>query len=97
MRTGSTTAHSQAGASGIATTYLTGTLTNLVARLMGRSRRKSKPFRNSALLAAVWIIYIGGVVIAAVDLSQNLVLALVLPVALLMVVVTIAAIVFRPR
>lgn len=82
---------------GIATTYLTGTLTNLVARLMGRSRRKSKPFRNSALLAAVWIIYIGGVVIAAVDLSQNLVLALVLPVALLMVVVTIAAIVFRPR
>jgi len=83
--------------SGIATTYLTGTLTNLVARLMGRSRRKSKPFRKSALLAAVWIVYIGGAVIAAVDLSRNLVLALVLPAALIMVVVTIAAIAFRPR
>jgi uncharacterized membrane protein YoaK (UPF0700 family) len=82
---------------GIATTYLTGTLTNLVARLMGRSRRKSKPFRQSALLATVWIVYIGGAVAAAVDLPRNLVLTLVLPVALVMVVATIAAIVFRPR
>ena len=80
---------------GIATTYLTGTLTNLVARLMGRSRRKSKPFRHSALLAAVWFVYIGGAVIAAVDLPRNLVLTLVLPAALIMTVVTIAAIVFR--
>jgi len=82
---------------GIATTYLTGTLTNLVARLMGRSRRKNKPFRHSALLATVWIVYIGGAVAAAVDLPRNLVLTLVLPVALVMVVATIAAIVFRPR
>jgi uncharacterized membrane protein YoaK (UPF0700 family) len=82
---------------GIATTYLTGTLTNLVARLMGRSRRKSKPFRHSALLAAVWIVYIGGAVIAAVDLPRNLVLALLLPAALIMVVVTIAASVFWRR
>jgi uncharacterized membrane protein YoaK (UPF0700 family) len=82
---------------GIATTYLTGTLTNLVARLMGRSRRKGKTFRHSALLAAVWIVYIGGAVIAAVDLPRNLVLALLLPAALIMIVVTIAAIVFRRR
>lgn len=82
---------------GIATTYLTGTLTNLVARLMGRSRRKSKPFRHSALLAAVWIVYIGGAVVAAVDLPRNLVLALLLPAAMIMSVVTIAAIAFRAR
>lgn len=82
---------------GITTTYLTGTLTNLAALLMGRTRRKSKSFRHSALLAVVWIVYIGGAVVAAVDLPRNLVLALVLPAALVMVVVTIAAIVFRPR
>ncbi|MCL4746728.1 MAG: DUF1275 family protein [Burkholderiaceae bacterium] len=82
---------------GISTTYLTGTLTNLAALLMGRSRRKSKPFRYSALLAAVWTVYIGGTVVAAVDLPRNLVLALALPVALIMIVVTIATIVFRPR
>lgn len=82
---------------GIATTYLTGTLTNLAALLMGRSHRKSKPFRNSALLASVWIVYIGGAVVAAVDLPRNLVLTLALPAALIIVVTTIAAIVFRPR
>ena len=82
---------------GIATTYLTGTLTNLVALLMGRSRRKSKSFRHSALLATVWIVYIGGVVVAAVDLPRNLVLTLLMPAVLIMVVATIAALVFRPR
>ena len=84
--------------SGIATTYLTGTLANLAGRLMGRSRRKSKPvFDHSALLAAVWIVYIGGAVIAAVDLPRIPVLALVLPAALIMLVVIIAALAFRPR
>jgi uncharacterized membrane protein YoaK (UPF0700 family) len=82
---------------GIATTYLTGTLTNLAGRLMGRSRRKGKPLRHSALLAAVWSVYVGGAVIAAVDLPRNLVLALLLPAALIMVVVTIAASVFWRR
>ncbi|QKK11483.1 MAG: DUF1275 domain-containing protein [Pseudomonadota bacterium] len=37
----------------IATTYLIGTLTNLVARLVERAHRESKPFRHSALLPAV--------------------------------------------
>lgn len=82
---------------GIATTYLTGTLTNLVSLLMGRSYRKSKSFRHSALLATVWIVYIGGAVVAAVDLPRNLILTLISPAALIIVVVTIAAIVFRPR
>lgn len=82
---------------GIATTYLTGTLTNLAALLMGRSLRKSKPFHRSVMLAAVWIAYIGGAVIAAVDLPRNLMLALVLPATLIMTIVLIAAIVFRPR
>ncbi|HQX52053.1 MAG TPA: YoaK family protein [Planctomycetaceae bacterium] len=82
---------------GIATTYLTGTLTNLVSLLMGRSRRKSKPFQHSVLLATVWIVYIGGTVSAAVDLPRNLVLTLVFPVALIMAVILIATIVFRPR
>ena len=82
---------------GIATTYLTGTLTNLVSLLMGRTRRKRKPYHHSALLATVWVVYIGGVVVAAVDLPRNLVLTLVLPAALIMLVATIAAIVFRPQ
>lgn len=82
---------------GIATTYLSGTLTNLAALLMGRTRRKSKPFRHGALLAAVWVVYIGGAVVAAVDLPRNLVLALALPAALIMVVATTAKIAFRPR
>lgn len=82
---------------GIATTYLTGTLTNLAALLMGRTRRKNKPFRHSGLLAVVWIVYIAGVGVAAVDLPRNLALTLISPVALIMVVATIAAIVFRPR
>lgn len=82
---------------GIATTYLTGTLTNLAALLMGRSRRKSKPRGHGALLATVWTVYIGGAVVAAADLPRNLVLTLALPVALIMVVVSIATIAFRPR
>ena len=82
---------------GIATTYITGTITNLVARLMGRARRKNKPFRDSGLLVGVWIVYIGGAVSAAVDLPRNLALTLVLPVVLLMIVTLVAATVFRPR
>ena len=53
--------------SGIATTYITGTLTNLVGRLMGRAHRRRRPvFKHSALMAAVWIVYLGGAVAAAV-------------------------------
>lgn len=83
---------------GIATTYITGTLTNLVARLMGQARRKSKPAQpHSALLGAVWIVYLGGAATAAVDLQLDPVLALALPVALVLLVIIIAAVAFRGR
>jgi uncharacterized membrane protein YoaK (UPF0700 family) len=83
---------------GVATTYVTGTLTNLVAKLMGRARRKRKPvYGHSALLAAVWVVYLGGAVAATVDLQLDPVLALVLPAALIMLVILVAAIAFRPR
>lgn len=85
--------------SGITTTYITGitgTLTNLVARLMGRERRKARPvFRRSALLAAVWTVYLGGAAIGAVALSHAALQALVFPAALIIVVAVIAAVAFR--
>jgi uncharacterized membrane protein YoaK (UPF0700 family) len=83
---------------GISTTYITGTLTNLVARLMGRDRRQRRPvFEHSALLAAVWIVYLGGAVTAAADLRLAPVLALALPVALIAVIIIVAALAFRTR
>ncbi|MBL0143602.1 MAG: DUF1275 domain-containing protein [Betaproteobacteria bacterium] len=83
---------------GIATTYITGTLTNLVARLIGQTRRKSGPaYPRSALLAAVWIVYLGGAATAAVDLQLDPVLALALPVALVLLVIIISAVAFRGR
>lgn len=83
---------------GIATTYITGTLTNLVARLMGQTRRKSRSaYPHSALLGAVWIVYLGGAATAAVDLQLDPVFALALPVALLLLVIIISAVAFRER
>jgi uncharacterized membrane protein YoaK (UPF0700 family) len=83
---------------GIATTYITGTLTNLVARLMGRARRKRRPvIAHSAMLAAVWVVYLGGAATAAVDLHLDPVLALALPAVLIMLVIIIAARAFRSR
>jgi uncharacterized membrane protein YoaK (UPF0700 family) len=84
--------------SGIATTYITGTLTNLVSRVMGRANRKSKPvFKHSMLLAAVWIVYLGGAVAAAVILQLHPPLARMLPAARILLVVIIAAAAFRSR
>jgi uncharacterized membrane protein YoaK (UPF0700 family) len=93
------------GISGIATTYITGTLTNLIVQLMGRACWRSMPtFQKSgrhlppvhgiALLAAVWIVYLGGAGVAAVGLLFNQTLASVLPMAFIMFVVIIAAIAF---
>lgn len=83
---------------GIATTYITGTLTNLVTRVMGKSRRRSKPaFPRSRLLGAVWIVYLGGAATAAVDLQLDPVLALALPVAVVLLVIIISAVAFRGR
>jgi hypothetical protein len=65
---------------------------------MGRARRKRNPvFKHSALLAAVWIVYLGGAATAAADLQLDPMLALALPAVLIMLVITIAAHAFRPR
>ena len=83
---------------GISTTYLTGTLTNLVARLMRRTRRKTTPvLENRAMLAAVWIVYLGGAITAAADLQLAPALALALPVVLITIVIAVAAVAFRIR
>jgi uncharacterized membrane protein YoaK (UPF0700 family) len=81
---------------GITTTYITGTLTNLVARLMGRERRKDgSGAHRRALLAAVWGTYLAGAAVGTGALSQCQVLALVVPPVLILVVGAIAALVFR--
>jgi uncharacterized membrane protein YoaK (UPF0700 family) len=81
--------------SGITTTYITGTLTNMVSRLLGRERRKSLPvFGRSGLLAGVWVVYIAGAGIAAAAISKAQALAPALPTALIAVVVLVAAISF---
>jgi uncharacterized membrane protein YoaK (UPF0700 family) len=66
--------------SGIATTYITGTLTNLIARLVDRARGAPAPqvaleraaaptTPNAGLLIATWVIYIGGATVAALATS----------------------------
>ena len=98
--------------SGIATTYITGTLTSLMARLTagmrGVSASEANPDRSGptaeaareaprvGLLAATWVIYIGGAAAAAtmIALLEPL-LALALPVALLAVVILTAVSRFR--
>jgi uncharacterized membrane protein YoaK (UPF0700 family) len=84
--------------SGIATTYITGTLTHLVARFMRpRSRNTNSTSRHAVLLGAVWIVYFGGAAAAGMDLRLSSWLALALPVAVITCVVVIAAIAFRAR
>ena len=84
--------------SGIATTYITGTLTHLAARFMRPTRQNSNSrFRHGILLGAVWIVYFGGAAVAAIDLRLSSLLAQLLPIAVIMCVVVIAAIVFRRR
>lgn len=84
--------------SGIATTYITGTLTNLVARVMrSRTRNSNSSSRHGVLLGAVWIVYFGGAAAAGMDLRISPWLALALPVAVVVCVVVIAAIAFRAR
>ncbi|MEO8848762.1 MAG: YoaK family protein [Casimicrobiaceae bacterium] len=81
--------------SGVATTYITGTLTHLTAHLMGWAQRKGAPvFRYSALLAAVWIVYLGGAAAATVLLPFPLI-ALSLPAALILLVIVIASTAFH--
>ena len=92
--------------SGIATTYITGTLTNLVARLVGRVHRAgarlnpvqpTRPAQGAVLLAAVWLVYLGGAAAAAAATILDPVLAVVLPIAVVAIVIVTATLRFRKR
>jgi uncharacterized membrane protein YoaK (UPF0700 family) len=92
--------------SGIATTYITGTLTTLVARLVGRVRRAGarpnpvqppRPAHGAGLLAAVWIVYLGGAAAAAAATILDPVLAVILPIAVVTIVIVTATLRFRKR
>jgi uncharacterized membrane protein YoaK (UPF0700 family) len=103
--------------SGIATTYLTGTLTTCVTRFVGRVHRVSlsapgathpreaegyagQPLQSAhsaALLATVWVVYLGGAGGAAAAPLLGPVLALSVPLVLLLVVLVVAAVAFWSR
>jgi uncharacterized membrane protein YoaK (UPF0700 family) len=101
--------------SGIATTYITGTLTSLGTHLAGSlrgvraiaSKRKPSGSRNNmrptgsahgaGLLASVWLVYVGGAIVAAGAISWSQVFASAFPVAAIMIVIATAAISFRQR
>jgi uncharacterized membrane protein YoaK (UPF0700 family) len=98
--------------SGVATTYLTGTLTTCVTRFVGWVYRLSAPgatppreaegypgqplqsTHSAALLATVWLVYLGGAGGAAAAPLLGPVLALVVPLALLLIVLVVAAVAF---
>ena len=95
--------------SGVVTTYITGTLTNLIARLVERcgapasqasptqeARAAAQMKPSVGLLAAMWAIYIGGAAGAAMVISLlGPLAALVVPIAVLTAVTLIAVISFR--
>lgn len=83
--------------SGIATTYITGTLTQLIARFMRpTSQNRDSRSKHGMLLGAVWVVYFSGAAAAAIDLRLSSLVAQLLPIAVILSVVAIAAIVF-PR
>jgi uncharacterized membrane protein YoaK (UPF0700 family) len=100
--------------SGVATTYITGTVTTLAAWLMrwlggGGATASTLPQagmsvagasgearRAVGLLAAVWVIYIGGAAAAGACMRLDPQWAVVLPLALMLIVI-VAAAVRRPQ
>ena len=92
--------------SGIATTYITGTLTSLITGLVDRvggiiarqnPAQPPLPRRGTGLLAAVWIVYLGGAVVAAAATVVDRALAVVFPIAVVTIVIITAVIRFRRR
>jgi uncharacterized membrane protein YoaK (UPF0700 family) len=92
--------------SGIATTYITGTLTSLAPRLVGWLRftvarlifsQPTRPAQGAGLLAAVWLVYLGGAVVAGAATSLDPALAVVFPIIVVMIVIVTAAVRFRTR
>jgi uncharacterized membrane protein YoaK (UPF0700 family) len=98
---------------GIATTYITGTLTSLVIRLVGERRGAgatahtrhceamespvppARSVHGTGLLAAVWLVYIGGAVAAAIAMRRDQVLVVALPIAVILIVIVTAVVCFR--
>jgi uncharacterized membrane protein YoaK (UPF0700 family) len=79
------------GVAGITTTYITGTLTDLIARLVSRRReRQQPPLGRPAALLMVWAVYLCGAVIAAAAFAGERSLALAVP-PLLVAAVTLLA------
>lgn len=92
--------------SGIATTYITGTLTSLVARLVSWAGvvgarfnpiQSPQPARGTGLLAAVWLIYLGGAIVAGAVTILDRVFAVVFPTTVVLIVIVTAAVSFRAR
>jgi uncharacterized membrane protein YoaK (UPF0700 family) len=92
--------------SGIATTYITGTLTSLAPRLLGwlsfiiaklSFLQPTRPAQGAGLLAAVWLVYLGGAVVAGAATLLDRALAVVFPVVVVMIVIVTAAVHFRTR
>jgi uncharacterized membrane protein YoaK (UPF0700 family) len=92
--------------SGVATTYITGTLTSFATRLMGwlsfiiarlNSPLPTRPARGAGLLAAVWLVYLGGAVVAGAATLLDRALAVVFPIVLVMIVIVTATVHFRTR
>jgi uncharacterized membrane protein YoaK (UPF0700 family) len=80
---------------GVASTYLTGTLTSLIAGLVRRASGRQAfapeaPTHGSLLMAAVWLIYAGGAVITTVAAPRGGPWALALPMGLIAVVLAAA-------
>ena len=76
---------------GVASTYLTGTLTSLMAGLVRRASGKESPTpeaptHSSGLLALVWLIYAAGAAITTLASPSGGPLSLVLPMLLIAIV-----------
>ncbi len=84
------------GVSGISTTYITGTLTHLVARLMGRRHGGKLPLiERPALLAGVWVVYLAAAALGAAALNADARIAPAVPPAVVACVVAVAALALR--
>jgi uncharacterized membrane protein YoaK (UPF0700 family) len=80
---------------GVASTYLTGTLTSLMAGLVRRAWGKrapapEAPTHGSLLMAVVWVIYGGGAVITTIASPRGGPWSLALPVILIAIVLAAA-------
>lgn len=85
------------GVSGLSTTYITGTLTHLVARLMGRRPGGRLPvIERPALLAGVWLVYVAAAAAGAAALAADARLAVAVPPAVVACVVAMAVLARRP-